>query len=631
MKTKKYIIILLLINIIGFIVFFSIHYNFLNKTNEINTNLHNLQLKRYIASDIDKSIFELQSLFMRLPITFTEKNIKIINENIKTKIKNIRQNLSILKNSNIDSQKTYLKNLKNISSNLSLLEQKLVKLNSLLKERNIILKSKDKNLSPFIFHIRRYIKTMPLIFNFMIENSNHIIDSIDAKWNILNSKLNDEMRFYNKLEFLIVLFGVFTILIIVYFVIKNLINLYKELENRLYYDHLTGLKNRIALEEDIENKTGTLFLIDIDSFNHINELYGVDIGNKVLIKLSKKLSKFLENRDEDLYRVSGDVFALYFNEIIDTKRFIIEMREHITNNHIFINSIDSVIELDIKIGVGIGDELLEKATIALDYAKNHNLQYYELDERILENKKDIEFSIEWQRKIKNGMKEDKFIPFYQPIVDKDKNIVKYESLMRLEIEENGEVKYISPFYLDVAIKSRQYQMISKCIIGKIFEKIANNDIEVTMNLNYLDIKNPDMNNFIFDLLEKYEGIGKRITFEILENENIENYELVKEFIKKFRSYGVKLAIDDFGSGYSNFKRVLEFEPDFVKIDATLIKNIDKDKASYIIVKSIVNYAKELNIKTIAEYIHSKEVFEICKSLGIDYFQGFYISKPLKDV
>jgi EAL domain-containing protein (putative c-di-GMP-specific phosphodiesterase class I)/GGDEF domain-containing protein len=372
-------------------------------------------------------------------------------------------------------------------------------------------------------------------------------------------------------------------------------------------------------------------LIDIDDFKNINELYGVQVGNEVLIKFSEYLSKFLKNRKGNIYRVSGDVFALYFHEKINPKKLAFIIREQIINNAIFIPKIGDSLELDVKMGIGVGDELLEKATLALDHVKKYNLQHYILSEKRVENKKDIEFAVEWQKKIKRGIKKDKFLPFFQPIVDKDKNIVKYESLMRFEMELDGEIKYIPPFYLDIAIKTRQYNLLSKSVIKKVIRKVLEKNIDVTINLNYLDIKNPEMNDFIFGLLEKYEGIGEKITIEILEDENIENYQIVEEFIKKIRKYGVKLAIDDFGSGYSNFQRVLKLKPDFIKIDGTLIKDIDKNRAFYVIVKSIVSYCKEFNIKVVAEYIHNKEVFEVCKSLGVDYFQGFYISKPLKDI
>ena len=122
-------------------------------------------------------------------------------------------------------------------------------------------------------------------------------------------------------------------------------------------------------------------------------------------------------------------------------------------------------------------------------------------------------------------------------------------------------------------------------------------------------------------------IAPWIIFELLESEGIENYKEVMSFIEDVKSYGAKIAIDDFGSGYSNFERIVELQIDFLKIDGSLIKNIHQNDDMKIITKTIVNFAKELGIKTVAEFVHSKEVLKEVEALGVDYAQGFYIGKP----
>ena len=134
-----------------------------------------------------------------------------------------------------------------------------------------------------------------------------------------------------------------------------------------------------------------------------------------------------------------------------------------------------------------------------------------------------------------------------------------------------------------------------------------------------------------DILKQNPEVSKRIIFEFVESENIENYEEVKLFIQNIRNFGCKIAIDDFGIGYSNFEHILELKPDFLKIDASLIKTIHTDKNLQIIVKTIRNFASELNILTVAEYVHSKEVFDMEKKLGIDYTQGYFIGEPAKEL
>ena len=134
-------------------------------------------------------------------------------------------------------------------------------------------------------------------------------------------------------------------------------------------------------------------------------------------------------------------------------------------------------------------------------------------------------------------------------------------------------------------------------------------------------------------MDKIDGVfpvyvaEKEIYLEIPEHLSDKNLELYASILKELHEYGFSLAIDDFGAGYSNFERLTELRVDFIKIDGSLIKNIHQNEETKIIVKTIVNFAKELNIKTIAEYVHSNEVLMCVNEIGIDYAQGFYIGKP----
>ena len=125
------------------------------------------------------------------------------------------------------------------------------------------------------------------------------------------------------------------------------------------------------------------------------------------------------------------------------------------------------------------------------------------------------------------------------------------------------------------------------------------------------------------------GKANNIVFELLETEGIENYNEVKTFISDIKKFGCKVAIDDFGSGYSNFSHILNLNVDYIKIDASIIKNIVEDKNSEYIAKLIVDFSNRVGVKTIAEFVHSKEVFEKVKDLGVDYSQGYYFSEPLE--
>ena len=135
-----------------------------------------------------------------------------------------------------------------------------------------------------------------------------------------------------------------------------------------------------------------------------------------------------------------------------------------------------------------------------------------------------------------------------------------------------------------------------------------------------------MSVFIIEKMNKYKVAG-RVIFEILEDENIENIERIGVFIDRVRRMGAKIAIDDFGSGYSNFSYILKLKPDYIKIDGSIIKNIDTNEDSRVITGAIIAFAKKLDITVIAEFVRSKEVYDTCVELGVDEFQGFYLGEP----
>ena len=411
----------------------------------------------------------------------------------------------------------------------------------------------------------------------------------------------------------------------------------KEIENKLYYDELTNLKNRYALEEEIkENDFVSITLIDIDSFDDINELYGFSTGNLVLIEVGKILNEFSLKYDVSVYRIYGNVYCLAdkkmmgffkFNELIE------ELAVLFKNKPLYIEQLDIDIFVNITLGISIAqEESIKTAGIALKKAKKNNLPYFVYNNDI-DTKEMIEKSMYWREKIKKALKNDKVIPFYQAIFDVDKNIVKYETLMRIEdLNEKGEIVYLSPyFFLDISVKTKQYLQLSNQIISKALKDLRKTDKQISINLSFKDILDSEFIVFLDESLKKITNEDKsRVVFEILESDYISDYTLLEEFISKYRKQGIKIAIDDFGTGYSNFAHILKIRPNYIKIDGSLIKNIYSDKNSYEMVKSIIDFSKALNIRVIAEFVHSQEVFDSLVELGVDELQGFYLAEPKPD-
>ena len=407
----------------------------------------------------------------------------------------------------------------------------------------------------------------------------------------------------------------------------------QELKRKLYYDDLTGLRSRYSFFEDIKLiDTPILFMIDINKFKIINELYGTDIGSFVLKEFAKFLKKFASKKSYKTYRLSSDEFIVWDNVgHIDFEKYEAELQiffQELSNFSVEVNG-DSI-SLEVTVGISTSqDDAFESAKVALEYAKLHK-KTYTMYSTAIDKRKEEKSALLWKDKVKTAIKTNNIIPVYQGIVNVHQETVKYETLMRLKENDNPEL--VSPFYfLDVSIKTGLYNQLSSTIIFTALEKIKSTGVMLSINFTYGDIKNTLFINEIENYIKKYKQVGKLVVFEITESESIENYDDIKRFIKRFRKYGVQFAIDDFGSGFSNFEYILEIEPDYLKIDGSLIKNIDTDDKSLVLVRAIVQFSHELGIKVIAEYVHSEIIFNILKAINVDEYQGFYFSKPSPEI
>jgi len=261
-------------------------------------------------------------------------------------------------------------------------------------------------------------------------------------------------------------------------------------------------------------------------------------------------------------------------------------------------------------------------------------------EKAIENKKQIVYAdglygYEYEGALKNvetlkilkvALDDKKILSYFQPIIDnKTLKVSKYESLVRL-LDKND--KILSPHeFLDVAKKGRYYLQITKIVLENSFAILNNIKEGVTINLSVLDIESYEIQIIIKNLLNEYKDSAKRVTFELLESEDVKNFDLIIKFITEVKNLGVQIAIDDFGTGYSNFERLLQYQPDILKIDGSLIKNIKENELSKNIVETIVLFAQKQNIKTVAEFVENEEIYKIVKDMGIDYSQGYAFGKP----
>ncbi|MBU0924037.1 EAL domain-containing protein, partial [bacterium] len=164
------------------------------------------------------------------------------------------------------------------------------------------------------------------------------------------------------------------------------------------------------------------------------------------------------------------------------------------------------------------------------------------------------------------------------------------------------------------------------LFNKIIIYILRYKIHVSINLDYIDILNPQIKKSLLSKI-KSNNIGSYLTFEILESEKVSNFNIVNDFITEAKEHGVKIAIDDFGTGFSNYENILNLNIDYIKIDGSLIKKIDED--IYLnLIKSIVLFSKQQNIKVVAEFVSDLKILRYVKNIEIDYSQGYHIGKPV---
>ena len=397
----------------------------------------------------------------------------------------------------------------------------------------------------------------------------------------------------------------------------------QKIEKLAYFDQLTSLPNRQKILLDINEKSPTACVIfNIDEFKEINDFFGTVNGDKIL----QEIANWFLNIDFESYRINGDEFAiLYYDDIsIEDLKSTLENLLSLFEKELF-HIEDELIHVQFSVGIAkVKDNLLTKADIAVHSAKENKIRIsiYEENANIEQKfKKNIAIAAA----IREALLENRIICFYQPIVDlKTNTIAKYETLVRM-IDKNNQI--IPPLdFLRIAKKTKLYSYITKEVIRQACKTFENRKEYFSINLSIDDIKDASTVQEIINTIIKTKT-ASRIIFEILESEGIENYDEVVNFITQIKALGAKIAIDDFGTGYSNFEHILKLNVDFIKIDGTLIKNVVHNEKHKIIVETIVDFAKKIKAKTIAEFVSDEAIYLTIKEIGVDFSQGYYTGKP----
>ncbi len=459
-----------------------------------------------------------------------------------------------------------------------------------------IVKIKKMEVENSLFQILKYYFILLLIFltiaylftkygnehiEKIIKNYEKEIEKNNKKLKILNDNLEDEIK--RKTE---------------------------ELIETLFVDNLTGFPNREKFIMDSKNKY--IAILNIDSFREINDFYGAKAGDKILIEVGKFLSKYTI-----VYKLQSDEYGIIGTRPSDLKHLLDKIFENLKNKKFIANNEEIIISM--KAGI---DTKLSNADLALKYAKlkkNKSVIVYNKNLPLL---KEFANNLKWKKIIAKAIKEDNILPFVQPIVNNKTNkIDKYECLVRLKDDD----KIWTPFFfLSIAKKTSLYTEIQKIMVEKSFKVFQKLDCKFSINLSMEDFTNYTFMRFFFHKIQEY-NVGNKLIVELLEDEMI-NFEDISIQLQKLKEFNVQIAMDDFGSGYSNFIYLEKMNIDIVKIDGSIIKNIDDPKI-YAILSKMTELLKELDLEIVGEFIENKEILAKIVELGIDYSQGYYFSQP----
>lgn len=440
---------------------------------------------------------------------------------------------------------------------------------------------------------------------------------------------------YEVSSLLIVFFVYVFIAVFSYYAELRHSSIEKLILKQLYYDNTSGLPNRKMLIEDIAHKIyPSLIILRIDNFHDINTFFGYSLGDDFLKFIAGRINSFSPSTQVKAYNLTGGEFAFVpdirhagDDAVQKLKSLAAQLSGHMTEEK-YIHQ-DTHIPLHPYIGIAPfsfeSDGLISQADIALHHAIDCKLPYYIYNDDDKDRVRYID-NINTLSDLNNALLNDKVIPYFQAILhNKTGKIDKYESLLRI-IDSDG--KPVLPGkYLEVARKTNLYHELTRIMIEKVFNFARSNKGTFSINISADDIYNPDFPAYLEAMMQKYPECSGRIILELVESERLDNYSYVATFIDINKKNGYSFAIDDFGTGYSNFGYLTKLNVDYVKFDGSLIRKLDSDPASRVIVKNIAALCRELNVKTIAEFVDNEFILNAVNKYGIDYSQGSYINSP----
>jgi len=412
-----------------------------------------------------------------------------------------------------------------------------------------------------------------------------------------------------------------------------------------YYDPLTNLPNRRLFERNLQamideyqskDDVFSVMFLDLDRFKNINDSFGHKLGDKVLKKVTKLITR--NCRDKCLVsRFGGDEFVLICADIDNKKQatdFSIDMIKKI-EQPMYIDDVS--IYISASIGVAFYPEdgsdlgiLIRNADTAMYKTKK------DIENKVLfyhtEFGNEATHFVSTEQSIHKALAAQEFVPYYQPKVDMSSGkIIGAEALARWINTEQGMI--MPDKFISVAEETSQIVEIGKQITEKVLAdmsqwKAAGCEIPVSVNVSARQFANSRYFSELESMLKLHNIEPERLEIEITEQVFMGDLIMAKKRLDEFRAAGFKIALDDFGTGYSSLSYLSELPIDILKIDKTFIDDLPRDKKSFSIMKAIISLSEDLNYETIAEGVEDKEQKDILLELNCTAAQGYFFYKPM---
>lgn len=412
------------------------------------------------------------------------------------------------------------------------------------------------------------------------------------------------------------------------------------------HDPLTELYNRKKLKSQFEHilkqaifndQQGILMVLDLDHFKDINDSCGHNIGDQLLKNVAKVLAEI--SRDNDvLARLGGDEFAIILPETDLDEAFT--LCEHISQQLHALHFEFEQVRYSISSSIGIVpfplndfsvDRLLSSADLAMYQAKSHGKDTWHLftfDDML---GKQLQERMRWKQKIEDALSEDRFVLYFQPIMQiQNQKVSHYEVLLRMQ-DEDGQV-HAPGMFIEIAEQTGLIHRIDHYVLEKGIAKLAEleqqgKNITLSLNLSAHAMLDAELIPLLKRLLQQYRASPGYLLFELTETAAVADINQARQLMREMRDLGCRFSIDDFGSGFASFRYLRELPVDVVKIDGMFITHITENNDDKLFVEALVTVAKGMGKNTVAEFVENAETLAVLAELGVDYAQGYYIGKP----